>query len=407
MKQKIKDIQILRAVAILFVLLQHFDLVHVFAYQLPIYVIPPFSQAVRLFFVISGYVVARSLFSGNEVKPFQFIVKRLFRIYPLLILFLGFTALTNWFLRTPLAGRLNSTIAESDKLPWSQFWDLTFRTLTGTYINTGKFEQIPLFGAMWSLSIEFQFYGLIALLILLLTIIFRRKKFFIEYFLLIFCLIFYGISLANRISILLSGNFLFQYHLFTYIVNWSFDFVFLGFALAIAEKKGWLFHFKFLKFSRDQALFLAPLLIVIPLILSALTRSDNMRLFMGLSSPLTAIMYALLVYLAATIGCFPGTESRTYKSLYWIGQTSYSIYLFHIPIKSLVMISYGAIFPPVAIVWDYYFQGIYQIILMTVSVFPLVYFLYYKFEVPLIDYSYQLISKKKNKSVRTENKILP
>ena len=61
MSNKIEDLQVLRGVSILFVLLQHLSITSAIFALTPKRIELPFFLGVEIFFVISGYVIYKSL----------------------------------------------------------------------------------------------------------------------------------------------------------------------------------------------------------------------------------------------------------------------------------------------------------------------------------------------------------
>jgi peptidoglycan/LPS O-acetylase OafA/YrhL len=153
--RKIDDIQILRGVAILMVLTCHLSFSSQFLLALPFPVSNPFFAGVELFFVISGYVVTKSLMNGG-FRPVPFLVRRLFRLYPPIFVFLLLCLLINiyiWIVPIPKFS------VDTFGLPPADFIGAAWAVLSGTLINyNGPSGYMN--GAMWSLSVEFQFYAI-------------------------------------------------------------------------------------------------------------------------------------------------------------------------------------------------------------------------------------------------------
>jgi len=157
--RKVEDLQVLRAVAIILVVFQHLS---ISSYLLPLFfprAQPPFWIGVELFFVISGYVVTASILN-RPLSPAGFLVRRAFRLLPAMVCFLAFSAAVCflvWLLPTDawgkerIAGTLHSFITDGIAIIGGVL------TIVGQSSRTTN-------GAMWSLSVEFQFYFSYALL---------------------------------------------------------------------------------------------------------------------------------------------------------------------------------------------------------------------------------------------------
>lgn len=158
MKAKLKDIQALRGVAIAMVLLQHLSLLPTLGSSLTLPVYMPSYSGVELFFVISGFVVTRSILFGGGGAG-DFLLRRALRLYPAIFAFLvlsfGINMWNGW-LTVP-----NSFAPALIAAP-GEFWRQGAAIVSGALINysmlTGR-PAIYLNGAMWSLSVEFQFYA--------------------------------------------------------------------------------------------------------------------------------------------------------------------------------------------------------------------------------------------------------
>jgi peptidoglycan/LPS O-acetylase OafA/YrhL len=162
--RRIPELDGIRGVAILLVLLWHF-------FVLPI-VAPPgtllsYLQAagrltwsgVDLFFVLSGFLIGGILMDARDAENYfsVFYRRRFFRIVPLYFLVVaGSWALCHW------AGEGRFAFMTGDRLPWppyflflQNFWMATRTTLGGVWG----------LGGTWSLAIEEQFYLTLPLLI--------------------------------------------------------------------------------------------------------------------------------------------------------------------------------------------------------------------------------------------------
>ena len=142
------------------VLLCHFSLPNALLEKLPLQLTNPGYIGVELFFVISGFVVTRSLQKNNYNLP-KFICSRIFRLYPALILFIA----SAWLVRG-LASFYSDTLFIQQLFGGDivNYAAQSFGVLTGTLINITNSTSYS-FGALWSLSVEFQFYTTLALLL--------------------------------------------------------------------------------------------------------------------------------------------------------------------------------------------------------------------------------------------------
>jgi peptidoglycan/LPS O-acetylase OafA/YrhL len=171
---KNREIEALRAIAIVLTLCQHVPLLfpspQVPAWLLWIYEHVAFWTGVDLFFVVSGFVVTASLLRGfrdteargasrwSEVRRFW--VRRAFRLFPLAWLWVTLVLVaTVWFNRSGIFGTLEANLEQA-------MW---------IFLYVYNWFVQPLFAAgmniaplavYWSLAIEEQFYLLLPLLML-------------------------------------------------------------------------------------------------------------------------------------------------------------------------------------------------------------------------------------------------
>lgn len=151
-----KDINGLRAIAVLSVLLFHFA-------------VPGFNGGfvgVDIFFVISGFLMTKIIFSRLEDNSFSildFYMERARRIIPALAGICIFLLIMGWFVLNPsdyeILGKhvLGSMTFVSNIMYWQE----------AGYFDVSSHEKFLLHS--WSLSIEWQFYILYPLLIIIIT----------------------------------------------------------------------------------------------------------------------------------------------------------------------------------------------------------------------------------------------
>jgi peptidoglycan/LPS O-acetylase OafA/YrhL len=307
MHQKNSDIQTLRAVAIIMVILWHSsDLVlNVFGLKTA-----DFGSwtGVDLFFSISGYVIVRSLLKPRfppQIRQFlsQFYIKRIFRIFPSAILCIVFSLLLAIALEK-YAGREFFLDTRNDAIPsLLNFANIAYFYKTANHGGT-------LLGIFWSLSLEEQFYLLIPLLVW-----FFRKR------------------LRTLIPILLSAA-IFQFFLHRdpwEVLAWSTrtDGLIYGVLIAIFECC-FVGQFKALslKVSNWRRLIgwlVLPLLILI----LATIASEHARVLTRFSTGWVSVVGGLLVAFAAFDQKLLFGGRIISFTLLWTGSRSFSLYLYH------------------------------------------------------------------------------
>jgi peptidoglycan/LPS O-acetylase OafA/YrhL len=331
--EKLPDIQILRAIAIIMVLMQHLSitptLLALFANKITL----PFFAGVELFFIISGYVVTRTLFR-ETVEPGAFVVKRLFRLLPAIFVFLLLSLAILLFVRNV---SLDSPFADQLRIEDQAYWQQSLAIILGYLINL-KSAVSYYNGAMWSLSVEFQFYATVtcisaAFMVFRVSGLNQARLFFA---IAAVCL---ALSLAERANEL-RGWIVWpdRLRIISYIAKWRFDFMAAGVLLALAPK---VFPNFSLKSTKTSWLFISPWLLLVPLAITSLCYSPLERpdrVLNGFALPVMLVMFTGLLGLACEGLAFPGKQTRFYKALLWVGERSYTIYLLHFPMMALVWV---------------------------------------------------------------------
>ena len=289
------DIQGLRAIAVLSVLLFHIN---------PELLLGGFL-GVDIFFVISGYLIMgfiwRDLNSGS-FSLMEFYRRRVQRLFPALLVVVGVSAIFGYFILLPYEALNFSHSLLATLLYLSNFYFY----LEADYFNDAM-EFAPLLHT-WSLSVEEQFYLLFPLLLILLF--HRAKKDILK-----------SLLLLALLSLVLSQTLLYYDKSFAFFASPTrfFQFI-LGGVVAISFQKN----------SFSKALNSSFALIGLLTILLSLFVYNENTLFPG--------VHALVPTLATVLVLFAGQNPNFITALLSnrlfrvIGNSSYSIYLWHWPL---------------------------------------------------------------------------
>ncbi|TSD63770.1 acyltransferase [Inquilinus sp. KBS0705] len=287
------DINALRALAILGVLLFH-------------YKIPHFAggfAGVDVFFVISGYLMSKIIITGVNNGSFSvldFYGKRVKRIIPALVFVIGIITLAGFFFYFPIDYQLNELNAAASLTFLSNI--LYFKTTN--YFATGADDNILLH--TWSLSVEWQFYLLYPFLIIGLNKLIKNKAAFFALFTAVTLAIFLGAIKYTKIDA--TGS-------FYLLPSRSWEMFFGGIAFL---GEGYLKEFKYKKLFA---------LLGYALIIFCL-------MFFRSAMPWPG-KYTFVPVFATAVVILCNYNNFTFlkhESIQFIGRISYSLYLWHWPL---------------------------------------------------------------------------
>jgi peptidoglycan/LPS O-acetylase OafA/YrhL len=308
MNHRIKDIELLRGIAVIFVLVEHTRF-NLFGQpnRLLEFLYTYFGgwTGVDLFFAISGFVIARDLIprlnrsNGQQLSVMQvFWVRRASRLWPSAWLWLALILVaTVIFNKSGVFGSLKTNLDA---------------TLAGVF-NYGNFRLQEVFGRSdygssfpyWSLSLEEQFY----LLLPVVAIVFRRWLPWV---------------LLMPVVLQLCAN----RHINLFLMTTRSDALLLGVLLAIWSGHGNYRRFEpvFLK-NHLWLRWLVLALLAVGLGAMGSSRYENFRFWVGA----VALLSIALVFIASYDKDYLMPDNPLKKIFLWFGSRSYALYLTHIP----------------------------------------------------------------------------
>lgn len=281
------DFEFLRGFAVIIVFLFHYNQ----------QIFPYYFVGVDLFFLISGYVITKSISLNKNFDLFEFYLKRIKRIYPALIVIL--TIYITYFLRF-------------SNFDGGSYLDTVFSTLSTIFavsnyfyaINPNYFyfsPEIKNLHHTWSLSVEIQFYIFIGLFLFLLNFLNNQKFKSLIYFLLPIFIISLLLFITSN-NKLLSGYYAFPGRLWEFLLG--------GIIYMHQSKK------KFLNFHLSIIIFLSSIFIL------------------GIIYP--EINYKVIIFFSIIYFSLIMTFSNFHNSfiidkiLIFFGKISFSFYLWHL-----------------------------------------------------------------------------
>ena len=328
--RRVADIQVLRAVAALMVIFYHLSLTFTVFDHLPWRLTVPFYLGVELFFVISGYVVTGSVFSRGP-NAVAFLTRRVFRLTPAIVTFLLFSLIVFTVVQTLPDQAIVRTLGMAGA---ASFLLQSGAILFGVLINTFG-QTLYYFGAMWSLSVEYQFYAAYAALLGALALAGLSHQ-HVKRCLLGVCSVLLLAIHATRLGLLSAlppGQPVKL--LLNYLGVWRFDFMLLGVILAlVVDRHG---APRLPRRSTTVAIGVAAMACVLMvgtvsegLLAAVKPRHEHVLL------PIASVGFTCLVALAAGRPARAPDHTGAYRALVWLGDRSYSMYLYHFPVMALV-----------------------------------------------------------------------
>ncbi|TCR61893.1 hypothetical protein EV560_112235 [Bosea sp. BK604] len=193
-------------------------------------------------------------------------------------------------------------------------------------------------GAMWSLSVEFQFYAAFAGVLFTLALI-RFSPAHYRVALPAIAAVLFVLVLADRLGQLVGSDPV-PLAFIDYLWRFRFDFMLLGVGLALL----------LVVEIHDGPIF-APLLLVMPMAWVSVSEDQLgpglKPVLDGFTTPFMALCFLALVYLARTNNAFAGQGTLLYRIMLWIGDRSYSIYLLHFPVMALAWMGIARFAPSI------------------------------------------------------------
>ncbi|HKR06978.1 MAG TPA: acyltransferase [Bacteroidia bacterium] len=346
----IKSLDGIRGLAVLFVICHHwaFDFFNI-----------PFGWVgVQLFFVLSGFLITRILFSEKDFSFGKFLtrfyVKRALRIFPLYFGFLGLFALLYFVAGTVLSKNnagLNLLMLLEEfpvNISFLLTYTYNFMEMYHAMITHIKIPNTDLFSHLWSLSVEEQFYIVFPFVIYFLSLKNLKR---VLVFILIGCpvLRFISVELLKTVT---DNNYLIGTIIYRQ-TPFQFDALCFGAVLAVFDFKSLL---KRLKMSFYICLLLTAGVGIINYLwlhnsvehitLKGLgyEYAENMVYGNRLSYGLTLINICCALMILCSINETPILKLLESKVLVFIGKISYGIYLFHYPFLKIYRIALSHFF---------------------------------------------------------------
>ncbi len=278
----------------------------------------PFWLGVELFFVISGFVVTKS-FTSKAMSLRTFYVRRVFRLWPTLALFFVIVTLV---------------------YPWFPAFRTGWRGLRGDFLSV-LFGYYTIHngggsaycGAMWSLSVEEQFYLAAPVTLLLLARIFRSwwaaacRWSAVGFFALLTavrCVVYFGFPVGWQDHVP---------RVLAYLAHHRFDFLALGVLLYFQSRES--SPLRRLGRTTQRRLIVAALLLPLAAVYplgESLQSGYEAPLLYTIGWGFAGLAFYLVVGLAARDRDLLRLPRLTDRVLLYLGSRSYGIYVIHFPL---------------------------------------------------------------------------
>lgn len=305
-QRRIDEIEVLRALAIIATLIHHvfsFLLVWPFPLKEQVYSYFTFWSGVDVFFVISGFVIARDFFERQRLGQnsywrvtIAFWIRRAFRILPSAWIWLAAFLFGSLYLNSTGAfGNYESTLGNSIAgfFQYANYYQVQCAWLNNCSIN----------GIYWSLSLEEQFY-----LVLPIVIFIFRKR------------------LPYVLGIILLSQFFIGRPEWSYLWAFRTDGFIFGILIALWSGKKTYQKFAPKMLSRFSVLRWIALTVLVLSTFVIPAPQHGIPFSLGLLS----LNCGLLVWLASYDRGYLLMDGFFRRGLVWIGRRSYAIYLTHI-----------------------------------------------------------------------------
>lgn len=316
-------IDILRGIAIVLVLLHHFNIpyklhdtllgVQVFGESITTLLARNGNYGVTLFFVISGFLITQHSLRRDghlaEIRIKPFYIRRIARIIPCLLLLIAMVTILGSLGLKPFINQAPNDIEVSYAL--TVFSALTF-WMNILIIKYGWVNYA--FGVLWSLSVEEVFYLAFPIICWLLG----RGKGFVLFLLaiIIYAPYFRHLHFAEE-----SGAYL--YHYFS-----SFDGIAIGCLTALLMQR-----IKITAVTQKYLIIFSSIMMTVLYLYAPISEVSTW----GVS--VFALLSAVVIFALAQqpVSDAPGAIQAAWA---WLGQRSYELYLFHLIVLGLIKVFY-------------------------------------------------------------------
>jgi peptidoglycan/LPS O-acetylase OafA/YrhL len=284
-----KDIQILRGISVLFVVLFHLGFVYFQSGFL----------GVDVFFVISGFLMAILYTSGDKKS---FFIRRAKRLLPAYYVTILVTLVVSFIVNTP---------NEANQVASQAIWGSTFTSNIGFWNQNSYFSKLeynPLLH-LWSLGVEIQFY----LIVPLIAWFFNKSKFFL--------LLFFALSIMLCFTILTispkTSFFMMPLRVWEFLLGYGAASIFTNRGKIINTSYSWYGLIGLI------LIFLIPLFPVDGESLNPINGHPGLISLAITSATVMVLVFGLPSWLEKSYPC---------RLLSTLGNYSYSIYLVHFPV---------------------------------------------------------------------------
>lgn len=275
-------------------------------YQGPLVTALKVVPGVPAFFFISGYLIFASYDRMHANGVYGFFVNRVLRIYPALLACVLLSILAVW-LTGYFAGRgvgmRQFVLWLLGQMTFFQFYNPAFMRDFGVGV---------LNGALWTISVELQFYVLVPALYWLI----RRRP--------AAALALFAASIAINLFIrnYLQWDLLYIKLLYVSFTPWLFMFMLGCFAAAWPQARGWI--------DRPRLRYLVPAYVLSMILIGGYTQNA--------SNAINPISVALLGLIILKIGTRELRAPRQLTRFVEKNDLSYGMYLYHMPIINLLLV---------------------------------------------------------------------